>query len=107
MSSNLITGVLAAAAIIAVPALAICAPQTPITQPSDETSAAPGAQSAGINTSGVAMDASQMPPGQAHALQLGDNTLVANAPVADTPANRAKYGQPLSHAGKRTAPAGN
>ena len=33
--------------------------------------------------------------------------VVANAPVADTPENRAKYGQPLSHAGKRTAARGN
>ena len=32
---------------------------------------------------------------------------VTNGPVADTPANRAKYGQPLSRAGKRTAPRGN
>jgi hypothetical protein len=30
-----------------------------------------------------------------------------NGPVADTPANRAKYGQPLSHAGKRTLAKGN
>jgi len=33
--------------------------------------------------------------------------VTANAPVADTPENRARYGQPLSRAGKRTAPAGN
>ena len=32
---------------------------------------------------------------------------VTNGPVADTPENRAKYGQPLSRAGKRTAPKGN
>ena len=32
---------------------------------------------------------------------------VTNGPVADTPANRAKYGQPLSRAGKRTAAKGN
>ena len=35
------------------------------------------------------------------------NTLTTNGPVADTPENRAKYGQPMSHAGKRTAPKGN
>ena len=34
-------------------------------------------------------------------------TTVTNGPVADTPANRARYGQPMSHAGKRTAPRGN
>lgn len=34
-------------------------------------------------------------------------TTTTNGPVADTPENRAKYGQPMSHAGKRTAPKGN
>jgi hypothetical protein len=33
--------------------------------------------------------------------------IVASPPVPDTVANRAKYGQPLSRAGRRTAPAGN
>ena len=31
---------------------------------------------------------------------------VTNGPVPDTAENRARYGQPLSRAGKRTAPAG-
>jgi hypothetical protein len=34
-------------------------------------------------------------------------TLVTNGPVPDTAENRAKYGGPMSRAGKRTAPAGN
>lgn len=34
-------------------------------------------------------------------------TTVTNGPVADTPENRAKYGQPMSNAGKRTRAAGN
>lgn len=33
--------------------------------------------------------------------------IVASAPVPDTPANRAKYGGPMSRAGKMTRPAGN
>jgi hypothetical protein len=33
--------------------------------------------------------------------------LVASAPVPDTPENRARYGQPLSNAGRMTAPRGN
>jgi hypothetical protein len=33
--------------------------------------------------------------------------LVTNGPVPDTPQNRARYGQPLSHAGRMTAPRGN
>ena len=32
---------------------------------------------------------------------------VTNGPVADTPENRARYGGPMSNAGKRTAPRGN
>ena len=35
------------------------------------------------------------------------NTMVTNGPVADTPENRAKYGQPMSQAGKRTTAKGN
>ena len=34
-------------------------------------------------------------------------TVVANAPIPDTAENRAKYGQPMSNAGKRTAASGN
>ena len=33
--------------------------------------------------------------------------VIASQPVPDTPANRAKYGGPMSHAGKHTAPGGN
>lgn len=33
--------------------------------------------------------------------------MVSNGPIPDTPANRAKYGQPLSRAGKHTAAKGN
>jgi hypothetical protein len=32
---------------------------------------------------------------------------VANAPVRDTPENRAAYGGPMSNGGRRSAPAGN
>ena len=35
------------------------------------------------------------------------NITVTNGPVPDTAENRAKYGQPLSRAGKRTAARGN
>jgi hypothetical protein len=38
----------------------------------------------------------------------GDRRLVISSPpVPDTPENRAKYGQPLSNAGRHTQPAGN
>ena len=35
------------------------------------------------------------------------NATVTNGPVPDTAENRAKYGQPMSHAGKRTPAKGN
>lgn len=33
--------------------------------------------------------------------------VVTNGPIPDTPANRAKYGEPLSHAGRMSKAAGN
>jgi len=36
-----------------------------------------------------------------------DTAVVSNGPVPDTAENRAKYGKPDSHAGKRTSPTGN
>ena len=38
--------------------------------------------------------------------QLGPDT-IASPPVPDTPENRAKYGGPMSNAGRHTAPLGN
>lgn len=46
-------------------------------------------------------------PEQQATLKAGDANVVSNGPVADTPENRAKYGAPMSRAGKRTQPAGN
>lgn len=40
-------------------------------------------------------------------LKAGDPGVTSNQPVADTPENRAKYGAPMSNAGKRTAAKGN
>jgi hypothetical protein len=50
---------------------------------------------------------SPTPVDQAAQLKAGDSSVVSNGPVPDTRANRAKYGQPMSNAGKRTRPAGN
>ncbi|MGH7022762.1 MAG: hypothetical protein ACREEB_04125 [Caulobacteraceae bacterium] len=69
--------------------------------------AATSATSAGVNTSTGPIPADQLPPGQANALANGDNQLVTNGPVPDTPANRAKYGGPMSNAGRHTKPIGN
>ncbi|WP_454715720.1 fasciclin domain-containing protein [Caulobacter segnis] len=71
-----------------------------------DPAASPTATSAGVNTSGVVPVSSQSPEAQA-SLKAGDANVVSNPPVADTPENRAKYGKPMSNAGKRTAPKGN
>ena len=61
--------------------------------PADQGAAPADAPTAGANASAT-VDAS-------------GNQVIASQPVPDTKANRTTYGQPLSRAGKRTAPAGN
>lgn len=118
MTSATILGAAAAVAIFAVPALAFGQAQTPMSGPGVDTTppmsapntgmaTTPSAGASGMNTSGTMVDPSQAPAGQVQALQQGDNTMVTNGPVPDTRANRAKFGRPLSNAGKKTAPAGN
>ena len=60
----------------------------------------------GSNTNPIPQN-SPTPPGQAAALTPNDPSVVSNGPVPDTKANRAKYGKPLSAAGRATQPAGN
>ena len=50
---------------------------------------------------------SPTPADQAYTLKPGDTAVINSPPVPDTPENRAKYGQPMSRAGKLTTPAGN
>jgi len=50
---------------------------------------------------------SPTPADQAFHLKAGDPNVVSNQPVPDTPQNRQAYGQPMSHGGKATQPAGN
>lgn len=76
---------------------------------SASAAAAPPAQSAAVNPpvpstgdATVAADASTTAPAATYT-----TTMVTNGPVPDTAENRAKYGQPLSRAGKRTAARGN
>lgn len=74
------------------------APANPATTPSATTSA--------TDTAGVVQMSSQSPEAQA-TLKAGDANVVTNGPVADTAANRAKYGGPESRTGRRTAARGN
>lgn len=64
--------------------------------PAPTENAAPAPASAAGTNASVTVDAN----GDRH-------ILVASPPVPDTAENRARYGGPLSHAGRRTDPAGN
>jgi outer membrane receptor protein involved in Fe transport len=101
-----------AAVLAALPALALAQAQTAPApdmnaSPPDPAATAPAATSAGVNTSSGQVSADQLPASQANALASGDNKLLSNGPVPDTPANRARFGGPMSHGGKKTQPAGN
>ena len=85
------------------------APPAEMTDPSAmnaNPATTPSASMMGADTAGVMPMSSQSPEAQAM-LKAGDPNVTSNAPVADTPENRAKYGKPMSNAGKRTAPQGN
>jgi hypothetical protein len=106
----------AAAATMLLAGAAQAGQDTASQQPSDATSAttpstAPDAQA------GTSMPSDSMAPSTGATMSATAATtdasavvttkVVTNGPVADTPENRAKYGQPMSRAGKRTAAAGN
>ena len=82
---------------------------TPGSGPIDSVTApvAPDSGAAATRSSGVTTDIAPMTPGQVQALRSGDNAVVTNGPVPDTPDNRAKYGGPNSNGGRKTPPAGN
>lgn len=120
MSAFRFLGALTVAATIAGPALAQPAdtmappPADPSARsmpdpsmPDPSMPSAPPAEQSGVNTSGVVLLSSPTPPDQVSHLKAGDPTVISNQPVADTPENRAKYGPPMSNAGRRTAPQGN
>jgi hypothetical protein len=90
------------------PTLTQAAPTT-VTDMAADPAASPSAMAApaaGVNASDVVPISSQSPEAQA-LLKAGDPNVVSNGPVADTTANRLKYGAPMSNAGKRTTPKGN
>src|SRR5438094_9315410 len=84
--------------------------QPPVNDPNaypDQSSLrATPAERMGVPASGVVLLSSPTPPSEAWRLKAGDPNVISNAPVPDTRANRARYGQPLSNAGRRTAPIG-
>ena len=109
-------GALAALAFAAQPAAAQTAAsaqdQSTQAQPAQQA-ASPASATIGDPAAGPGSPANPIPQSsptpvdQAAQLKAGDSSVVSNGPVPDTRANRAKYGQPMSNAGKRTRPAGN
>lgn len=91
-------------------------PQPDVSAPLDAPMEAPAATDAAFPASTNAVDPSApavilgnspTPPEQAYRLTPATPSVVTNGPVPDTAENRARYGAPMSRAGKRTAPAGN
>jgi hypothetical protein len=50
---------------------------------------------------------SPTPPSRAYLLTPGDPYVISNEPGADTRANRARFGGPMSRGGRMTAPVGD
>ncbi len=75
-----------------------------------------GAAGAAFAQSAAPADTAVNPPvafvssdalGDTSKMKAGDPDVVSNGPVPDTQENRAKYGRPMSHAGRATTAAGN
>jgi hypothetical protein len=96
------------------PATTTSGDQTPATQmtpgqPNDMSTTSPSTAASAnqYNYSATTQPASSSTLGDPTTMKAGDPNVVSNGPIPDTRANRAKYGRPLSNAGKRSAPAGN
>jgi len=112
MSAVRILGAVALAAIVVVPAVATAqsegaANDRARNEHGELIRGARTAASAGTPTSGVVLLSSPTPPELASKLKAGDPTVVSNAPIPDTPENRARYGEPMSNGGRHTAPVGD
>jgi len=87
----------------------------PQAAPMPDTNAAPAPQQAapmpGTDTNAnmptAAPSATQAAMPVSATTDATGSQVVSNGPVPDTRANRAKYGRPMSRAGKMTKPAGN
>ena len=81
-------------------AVATAASQTDRVTPAQSYQTDRAAHAQAASSAGVDVSVTVGPDGARH-------LLISNAPVRDTRENRARYGQPLSNAGRRTLPAGN
>ena len=111
----LVRSALIATAACLIGAAAYAQPTTTDQAPADQSAAPPAASSdmnAAPSSSAPAMPDTATAPVRAAAntsttVDASGNQVIASQPVPDTPANRAAFGAPLSHAGKHTAPKGN
>lgn len=80
-----------------------------------QTDSAPAGGDTAVNPPAAAPDATAPAGGYASSdtlgdpskLKAGDPNVISNGPVPDTRENRAKYGRPMSHAGRLTRPTGD
>ncbi len=86
---------------------ALAGPMIAHAQQSDQPQTAPMPADAGAAPPSAAMPATQAGTPAAATTDATGAQVVSNGPVPDTPANRAKYGRPMSRAGRHTQPAGN
>jgi hypothetical protein len=121
MRTKLMIATAAAAALLAGGAFAQAsgsnAPQsagdTAVNPPVAAAPAPAPAPAAGADVTAPAPDATVAPAAGAPtertpaASVSGGTEVISNGPVPDTPENRAKYGKPMSNAGRMTKPAGN
>ena len=87
------------------PAERVPAPLTSTPPAAPDTSVNPPA--AGPMPDTAVNPAASAPVERAPAAAVGGADVISSGPVPDTAANRAKYGQPMSNAGRMTKPAGN
>jgi hypothetical protein len=122
MSRTLLIGLAAAGSLLTSAAIAEDSTRGSQDLPSAQTTATPAEDALSTDTtarsSTSSVSASDLAPtpsaNVASSTTSVDSTgaivtreLVASAPVPDTPENRARFGQPLSNAGRMTAPRGN
>jgi len=82
------------------------APQQPMPQTAAPAPTAPDTN-ANMPTATPASQAAMPASATVGGTDASGAQVVSNGPVPDTPANRHKYGRPMSMAGKMTKPAGN
>jgi len=109
MRTHFMIATVAAAALLGGSAFAQAAADTAVNPPAANAPAVtpPSAPpDSGASDASVA-PAAEAPAERTSAASPSDVDIVTNGPIPDTKANRAKYGAPLSNAGRLTKPTGD